>query len=143
MNVLAYVCDDLPETRTYRRRRFLWVPAAELGEPSGLLTVTLWHAKRLYVGGVPTAFERDTYQVEETDNVGHYPGRTFLVANTTGDRDAEEYGAICECRLPFRATDPSTCTCKAGECKVPAEPDRTLGCKHRDSLQKLIADGII
>jgi hypothetical protein len=137
MDILAYTAGDLPHTRTYARRRFLWVPGSGPADPLGLLTLRLWKGRRL--GG---KVEEDTYQVEEADNLGHYPGRTFLLANTTDDRDADEYGVIYQCHLPARETDPAACTCKAGECRVPAG-EGTLGCKHRDGLRHLIGEGII
>lgn len=135
MNVLQYTAGDLPATLTYARRRFLWVPGSDWFEPTGLLVLRLWHGRRLS-GKV----EQDEYHVEETDGVGHSPGRTFLVANVTKG-SAEEHD-IYQCHLPARETDPSTCTCKAGQCKVPAG-EGTVGCKHRDALHHLMQEGII
>lgn len=134
--VLDAYSEVLGPTRTYARRSFVWIPAdpnyPEADGRLGNLTIKVQHSK----SGVRRAVECDTYLVErDTPEPGDECGQAFWLANVT-DPDAEE---------PYRCVIGGLkpkCGCRAGKCRVPAD-DHTSGCKHRDTLEHLINEGII
>lgn len=135
--VLDYVSDDLPPTRTYGRRSFCWLPVDET-HPAydgrlGSLIIKLQHAR----SGVHRAIEVDRYAVErDTPEPGDNGGAAFWLLNELDKDAAEPYRCVVGGMTP-------KCGCKAGQCKVPGEPDITEGCKHRDCILWLIQNGFI
>lgn len=134
LRVLDFRSDDLPPTRTYGKRSWLWIPA-DRGYPEwdrrlGNLTLKLQHART----GWGRAIEVDTYAVVEEPLVG-IPGRKFLLLNLTDPDQPDVYECI--------VGPQPLCTCMAGTCCVPGEPDITEGCKHRDAIAVLVDEGIL
>jgi hypothetical protein len=120
--------------RTYGKRRWCWVPAdhdhPEWDRRLGNLTLLLQHAKT----GWGRNLEIDTYAIEEQPLVGAM-GRKFLLLNLTDPEQEDVYETI--------VGPESSCSCKAGKCRVPGEPEVTDGCKHRDGINCLIAEGLL
>lgn len=129
LDFLAYVADDLPATRTYGRRSYLWVPVYEVGTDNllGRLTLKMQHAK----SGVHRALEIDTYLIERDSPEPGDDGPAYWIHNQS-DPKARVYRCVMG-RVPL-------CDCKAGTCRVPAD-DCTSGCKHRDVLRVLTEAG--
>jgi hypothetical protein len=119
------ISDELPPTRTYGRRSFVWIPSD--GGMLGELIIKLQHAK----SGVNRNLEVDTYGVEaDTPEPGDHGGRAFWFVNLSDPEQERPYRCVVGGLTPH-------CDCKAGKCKVPSD-DSTQGCKHRDALQYLI-----
>lgn len=106
---------DLPDTRTYRDRRWAFIgrtePAAD-----GVLLIQQYRGSRAEV---------DRYRIEEQPAIGAM-GRAFLVARQTGAAEVYQtiIGPVC------------WCDCKAAKTHSP-------NCKHRDSIAAMIADGVL
>lgn len=136
LDILSFVSDTLPPTRTYARRSFVWIPAdAEHPEADGrigLLSIKLQHSR----SGVRRSVECDTYAVERDDaGPQDMGGQPFWLMNTTDPEAEEVYRCVVGGLKPH-------CTCKAGKCRVPPD-EGTDGCKHRDALLYLVRNGII
>jgi hypothetical protein len=118
---------ELAPTLTYARRGWVWLPADKYAPDwdgaDGHLTITLQKT----AGGFAKA-TTTRYLIEEQLRHG-WPGRVFLILKPD-DPDQED---VYEC---FVADDEprSTCSCKAGKCKVD-------NCVHRDSLRAVIEAG--
>jgi hypothetical protein len=122
MSVLDMISAEIPPTRTYARRSYVWLPD---GDGGGILTVNLSHSRR-----PGTKVESDTYSLQETADPAHpVPGRTFLLLNLT-DRDQEQPYEV------FVADDPrrDDCTCTADRCNAPC-------CKHKDCCRSILEAG--
>lgn len=136
LSVLDAYTTDLPATKTYGRRSICWIPAYP--NPQGFLgqlIIKLQHSK----SGVGRNVEVDTYSVEaDTPEPGDNGGSAFWLSNLSDPAAEEPY------RVVLGGLNAKTsCKCTAGKCRVPGEPDVTEGCKHRDSLGLLIAEGFI
>jgi len=136
--VLDAFSEVLPPTRTYARRSFVWIPVdPKRPEPDGRLgnlSIKVQPSK----AGVGRLVECDTYFVErDTPMAGDEGGVAFWLMNVTDPDSEEPYRCVIGGLLPSR------CTCTAGRCRVPGEPNITDGCKHRDSVTYLLDNGII
>jgi hypothetical protein len=128
-SILVMIQEELPPTATYARRSFMWLPGDGAGPDhrDGTLTITLQKGRR-----AGSKIERDTYAVERVAQDGSNREGFYLV-NLTDPEQEDVY----QCR-PAGAVHPGyvSCTCTAGNCKVP-------NCKHRDALAKLIELGAL
>jgi len=131
LNFLDYYAADLPPTRTYGRRSFVFVPAdpALTDGRLGNVTIKMQHAK----SGVHRAIELDTYAIEHDPHPepGDHGGAAYWFTNLTDSEQEQPYRCVVGGLTPH-------CDCQAGKCKVPGEEGVTEGCKHRDVLLALI-----
>jgi hypothetical protein len=134
LDILNSVSDDLPPTRTYQRRSFVWLPSD--GEMLGELIVKQQYAK----SGVGRKLDLDTYGIDRDplNEPGDNGGEAFWIVNLS-DPDAEQpYRCVVGGIHPFGGK----CTCKASQCKV-TDDDAKLVCKHFCCLRYLIDNGIL
>jgi hypothetical protein len=114
------IAGDLPATKTYASRRWVWTRNPDLTAlADGRLTIT---CKRSAKPGAKA--EYDSYDVaEQFEAVRGF--RRFYAVNL-------ESGEVYEVTLGGRG---DLCTCDAAKCKVPS------GCKHRHALRAVLAAG--
>lgn len=153
-----YRSGDFGHTATYARREFCWVPAYPSARAKtrllGRLTIKLQPHERRYFkargvapegdepqtlrAGRPSAVDIDTYLVEEIDypEPGDHGGRAFWLVNKTDPDQQEPYRCVVGGLTPH-------CNCDGGVCNKHPDLTRTQGCKHKDVLTHLIAEGIL
>lgn len=119
---------NLGPTATYRRRRAGWFPGGD--DRLGMLRLVLDHARRS-----TDTTEVDEYAVQEETDLGlSLTVRSFLLENLT---DPDPFG-------PFRCVVGGMvawCGCEAGW--FDTRRIQPTGCKHRDALGRLVAEGIM
>lgn len=139
LSILDAYTEVLPPTKTYGRRSLCWIPAnpqhPEADGRLGNLSIKLEHARTGWGRNV----ECDTYAIErDTPLPGDNGGAAFWLQNFTDPEQEQPYRCVLGGLNRL-----SSCTCTAGKCRVPGEPDVTDGCKHRDALLHLIQEGFL
>jgi hypothetical protein len=131
MGVLQMTSGDLPETATYAKRSWCYIPA-DSGEHNdgriGTLTITLQRAAR-NGRATPTKVESDTYAIEaDSEPLTGVIGRAFLLSNLTDPEQPDVYRTVIGPRC--------SCTCKAGLV-------RRDECKHVAALRDILAQEVL
>lgn len=133
MDVLNTRTFPLGDTRTYSAREAQWFGKDANGY--GGVIIRLWDESRRGRGSNSGRFgyESDLYAVKEESPPMGVMARAFTLLCVTDPGQ----------RFPYRVLvgRNHSCTCDAGRAKVPEEPGRTLGCKHRDSVAAALESG--
>jgi len=136
LDVLAFTTGEMPPTASYGRRSWCFIPvradAERFDGRIGNVTLKMQKAR----GGVGRRIDVDTYAVEFDPNLEpNEHGLAFWFSNLTDPAQEQPYRVVVGGKS-------GRCTCTAGQCRVPATPDVSEGCKHRDFLLAALAEGV-
>lgn len=136
-NVLDMTQGDLTRTRTYAKRRWLWIPAHAGQVYDGMLTLIV--QKGSGYRGRKVEVEVDHYGVVEETASDLPPGiRAFLLENL--ERREQNADGPYRCVVGGMVEE---CSCDAGYFDRPRQVERQTSCKHRSALRQMCEEGVI
>jgi|GEM_PF-6854971 len=145
ISILDMAQGRLAPTATYHVREWRWLPheVAHDGRIGTLVIILAHRARRELARGrysKATELEIDTYGVREETHLGA-TGRVFLLRKDKPPEEEErERQEAYRCVVGGMV---ETCGCQAGGFDRVRTLANIVGCKHRDALRAMIADGVI